>query len=137
MKPSIRNQVLGRDSFCCADCGYDQEAAIKKQLKLGARDRAQAIRWEYEKQHGGWNGKHLLEVDHEHARYFDGQDDLDNLITVCIKCHRARTKHRDMPQIAKSRRIRKKNEEHRRAMRRKGGHDGEEEEAVGEEAAKG
>ncbi len=53
----------------------------------------------------GSKGKHY---DHENPDYFSKDASLGNCQVLCIACHMVKTGQKDVPAIAKSRRIRKR-----------------------------
>jgi 5-methylcytosine-specific restriction endonuclease McrA len=73
---SLRSMVLARDHGICAACHMDCILFRK-----------------------GWRpfltkkARHTWEVDHIKARYEGGGDELENLRTLCLGCHRLRTKN--------------------------------------------
>jgi 5-methylcytosine-specific restriction endonuclease McrA len=58
----------------------------------------------------------VAEFDHLVPASIGGSNDLSNCIASCKKCHALKTRKRDVPQIAKSKRIAEK----RAGVRRKG-----------------
>jgi 5-methylcytosine-specific restriction endonuclease McrA len=81
----LRKQVFARDRGVCAACGVDTEALRKDKRKLDY-----AARRAFEKQWGG--RRHLWDADHiVPVAEGGGECGLDNLRTLCLKCHREAT----------------------------------------------
>ncbi len=87
-----RFKALRRDNYTCQDCGDKYSTTYKGLSGIEIEDEM--------------DGK--LEVDHIKPVSIGGDGlDLDNLQTLCIKCHRKKTKS-DMKVISKFRMIEKK-----------------------------
>ena len=78
----LREQVFARDRGVCALCGADTEALRKNKRKLDY-----AARRQFEKEWGLrrnlWDADHILPVCQG-----GGECDLENMRTLCLKCHR-------------------------------------------------
>ena len=85
----LRDKVLERDRGICAKCGLDcleTERRIKR-LRGGARLKA-LLEWGL----GGCFRKTLWDADHiVPVVEGGGECDLENIRTLCLKCHRAAT----------------------------------------------
>lgn len=85
----LREQVFARDHGLCAACGTDTERLRKELRKLDYRARRQFLKeW---KLHEGcrrslWEADHVVPVAEG-----GGECDLENMRTLCLKCHRAAT----------------------------------------------
>jgi 5-methylcytosine-specific restriction enzyme A len=85
----LREQVFKRDRGVCAQCGIDTvaEALHLKRLR-GAARLARFAAWGLRPggRHSLWDADHILPVAEG-----GGECDLENLRTLCLKCHRAAT----------------------------------------------
>jgi 5-methylcytosine-specific restriction enzyme A len=85
----LREQILKRDSGRCAQCGVD---AIQEHIKLrrarGARRVALLEHWgiKTRMRKSLWDADHILPVAEG-----GGECDLDNIRTLCLRCHRTVT----------------------------------------------
>ena len=93
-----REQVFSRDKGVCQDCGLDTEE-LKRLLYRVKMERGHAAYVEltasYETQYGYgfYLGQHAWEADHAQAVALGGGScDLSNLRTLCLPCHRIKTK---------------------------------------------
>ena len=81
----LRARVFERDRGVCALCGVDTEA-----LRKGKRKLDYAARRQFEKDWGVrrqlWDADHIVPVVEG-----GGECGLDNMRTLCLKCHRAAT----------------------------------------------
>jgi len=81
----LRAQVFARDRGVCAQCGLDTDALRKDKRKLDF-----AARRQFEKEWGRrrtlWDADHIVPVAEG-----GGECDLENMRTLCLKCHRAAT----------------------------------------------
>lgn len=81
----LRARVFERDRGVCALCGIDTEALRSEKRKLDY-----AARRRFEKEWG--TRRHLWDADHiVPVSEGGGECGLDNLRTLCLKCHRAET----------------------------------------------
>jgi 5-methylcytosine-specific restriction endonuclease McrA len=85
----LREKVLERDRGVCAQCGVDTVAEANHMKRLrGAARLAHFAAWGLRP--GGrrslWDADHIRPVVEG-----GGECDLDNLRTLCLKCHRAAT----------------------------------------------
>ena len=81
----LREQVFLRDRGVCAACGADTEALRKDKRKLDYKARRK-----FEKDWGG--RRHLWDADHiVPVAEGGGECGLDNMRTLCLKCHRLAT----------------------------------------------
>lgn len=92
----MRRALLIRDKGSCAECGFDTEK-LRRVLRHAARSLGECgIRFggyaELEKVTGFGVWQHLWEADHIKEVAAGGEHSLDNLQTLCIKCHKAKTK---------------------------------------------
>ena len=85
----LREQVLLRDRGICASCGIDTVAA-RRQLNVarGARRQQLLEHWKPGKRRRKslWDADHVVPVAEG-----GGECDLDNIRTLCLRCHRATT----------------------------------------------
>jgi len=85
----LRHKVLERDKGICAACGTDCEAAWidLKRLRGAARLRA-LLEWGIKSRarKSLWDADHIVPVVEG-----GGECDLENIRTLCLKCHRAAT----------------------------------------------
>lgn len=103
-----REQVLERDHGICRECGVDTLALYDllrstwlttrphphKRSPAGAGDSAidLLLREHRLTRHDFFNRKSLWDCDHHHPWAEGGHDlGLDNLVTLCIRCHRGKT----------------------------------------------
>jgi 5-methylcytosine-specific restriction protein A len=93
----LRTCVYKRDKGICALCGCDTKDIAKKAITLENEERNIFLK-EHDisikrkiwiKKHGGglWDADHIIPV-----KNGGGQCGLDNLRTLCIKCHKNETK---------------------------------------------
>lgn len=85
----LREQVFLRDRGVCARCGVDTRAAHHElRRSRGARRRALLRHWAPgpHRRKSLWDADHILPV-----REGGGECDLDNIRTLCLRCHRAAT----------------------------------------------
>lgn len=93
----IRLRVDNRDRGVCSECGVDTEAAqawwrrIRERIRHSRHDFRGLLR---AMRAAGWPGfgRDWWEADHIVARKDGGRDRLDNLRTLCVPCHKERTK---------------------------------------------
>lgn len=118
----IRERVRKRDGAVCWSCGVNAEEAARwwerihkayKRLRLYRLEGRYAEPWRGgpvidAKRRVGWPDwrRDHWEADHIHARADGGTDHPDNLRTLCVPCHKARTK-RQQHERAKRRRAEK------------------------------
>jgi len=85
----LREQVFARDRGVCALCGLDTEALRKRLRKLDYRARRQFLKeWHLKEgwRRSLWDADHLVPVAEG-----GGECALDNMRTLCLKCHRRAT----------------------------------------------
>jgi 5-methylcytosine-specific restriction endonuclease McrA len=98
----IRKAILARDSGVCAKCGFDTEKLSRIQqharnsswqwrdelpIRVSNFFENEQIFKQHENGHGNfWEADHILEVIN------GGAHSLNNLQTLCINCHKAKTK---------------------------------------------
>jgi 5-methylcytosine-specific restriction endonuclease McrA len=98
----IRKAILERDSGICAKCGFDTEKLSRIQrhaqksswqwrddfpIRVNIFFEIDQIFRRHQNGHGNfWEADHILEVVN------GGAHSLDNLQTLCISCHKAKTK---------------------------------------------
>lgn len=93
----IRDCLYKRDKGICVICEIDTKEIAKQALLLDLKDREEYLnkynigmkRKIWKRKHGGglWDGDHIVSV-----KEGGGQCGLDNLRTLCIKCHKQVTK---------------------------------------------
>ena len=85
----LREQVFGRDNGICAACGVDTVAAARqlRYSRAGRRDSLLA-HWGLKRRtrKSLWDADHILPVAEG-----GGECDLDNIRTLCLRCHRQAT----------------------------------------------
>ncbi len=85
----LRDQVCARDRGVCALCGVDADAAWRHIRRLRGVGRLKALaEWGLTRmtRKSLWDADHILPVSEG-----GGECDLDNIRTVCLKCHRLLT----------------------------------------------
>jgi 5-methylcytosine-specific restriction endonuclease McrA len=85
----LRDQVFLRDRGVCAACATDTIAALRQlRSSRGARRQALLQQWRLGKRRRKslWDADHIIPVIEG-----GGECDLDNLRTLCLRCHRAAT----------------------------------------------
>ena len=93
----LRTCVYKRDKGICKMCGIDTKDIAKKAILLEEQERIDFLKEHsisikrkiWIKKHGGglWDADHIIPV-----KNGGGQCGLDNLRTLCIKCHKNETK---------------------------------------------
>ncbi len=86
----LREQVFIRDRGICAGCGIDtSEAARKLRYARGANRHALLAHWGLKQRprKSLWDADHILPVAEG-----GGECDLENLRTLCLRCHRETTR---------------------------------------------
>lgn len=96
-----RSRIYRRDKGVCATCGFDTNRIIRVRDKIrkipdyARKDRKRRQFLELLKENG-WGqlslGRQPYEIDHIVPKILGGHDDLENLRTLCISCHKAETK---------------------------------------------
>lgn len=114
-----RKRVFERDRGKCAQCSTHTEVLIEGVMQADDCSRAEAIKFYGELWGFGWACKTLWQADHRLPRHRGGGDELENLQTLCLRCHAKKTRMVDVPDAAKDRRKRKKHERHQERMRAK------------------
>jgi 5-methylcytosine-specific restriction endonuclease McrA len=83
----IREKVLERDRGVCAGCGVDCLDAERQLKRLRGAARLKAfIEWGKGSRKSLWDADHIVPVVEG-----GGECDLQNIRTLCLKCHRAAT----------------------------------------------
>lgn len=85
----LREQVFKRDCGICAECGADTAAAARRlRYSRGINRRALLTYWGLKRysRKSLWDADHILPVAEG-----GGECDLDNLRTLCLRCHRLAT----------------------------------------------
>jgi 5-methylcytosine-specific restriction enzyme A len=85
----LREHVFLRDRGICAECGIDSIAAARKlRYSRGASRQALLAHWglKHRTRRTLWDADHILPVAEG-----GGECDLDNLRTLCLRCHRTAT----------------------------------------------
>ena len=85
----LREQVFERDRGICAACGLDSIAAARQlRYSRGAKRSALLAYWglKARMRKSLWDADHILPVAEG-----GGECDLDNIRTLCLRCHRAVT----------------------------------------------
>lgn len=85
----LREQVFERDRGVCAGCGVDSVAAARQlRYSRGARRNALLAHWglKARTRKSLWDADHILPVAEG-----GGECDLENIRTLCLRCHRAAT----------------------------------------------
>jgi 5-methylcytosine-specific restriction protein A len=84
----LREQVLERDHGICARCGVDTLAAARRlRYSRGQNRTALLAHWGLNRTRKRlWDADHILPVAEG-----GGECDLDNLRTLCLRCHRTAT----------------------------------------------
>lgn len=123
----LRSQVWERDRGVCACCKVDTRKLIdklaRKQVRPtwltpgleGKNHRLNAIKYILELWGAPRTRRSLWDADHIHELADGGADELSNLQTLCIICHRDKGTAR-APLRAKSKRTRKKFQKHSEVM---------------------
>jgi 5-methylcytosine-specific restriction endonuclease McrA len=98
----LRRKVFARDQGVCDACGLDTLKVKRVLKKLHLRAQKRQHQWKFRQMawriaenmaHRGFViAKHMWEADHTVPKAIGGTDDLDNLRTLCIRCHRVETK---------------------------------------------
>lgn len=85
----LREQVFLRDQGICADCGADTAAALRQlRRSRGANRAALLTHWRPGRRRRAslWDADHIVPVIEG-----GGECDLENIRTLCLRCHRAAT----------------------------------------------
>jgi 5-methylcytosine-specific restriction protein A len=85
----LRDQVFERDRGICAGCGIDCEAEIRRLKRVRAEKRAEAWKaWGLRPRQRRtlWDADHIIPVVEG-----GGECDLDNIRTLCLRCHKRET----------------------------------------------
>ena len=104
-----REQVFQRDRGVCAKCGLDTEklktVLYRVRMEKGEQDYRMLLNYYKEKYGYDFNlEKHMWEADHMVAVCLGGgQATLDEYQTLCIVCHRKKTKKDIRKKLRKSR----------------------------------
>ncbi len=81
----LRAQVFARDRGVCARCGIDTEALRKDKRKLDWAAR-KAFEKEWGRRKNLWDADHIVPVVEG-----GGECGLENMRTLCLRCHREET----------------------------------------------
>lgn len=110
MKPAARRRrrtlrawVFARDAGVCVEpkCRLDT-VALQKRIEALPLNGQIAV-WDVLEKEGFDRARPLWEADHELALDEGGKDELENIVTRCVPCHKGKTKE----QAARKARIRK------------------------------
>lgn len=85
----LREQVLKRDQGICSACGVDTIAAARKlRFSRGAARTSLLAQWGLRRRSRKslWDADHIVAVAEG-----GGECDLDNIQTLCLRCHRDAT----------------------------------------------
>ena len=85
----LRERVFERDRGVCARCGIDTEAEWRRIRRLpGPRRRLALDQWgiRSRRRRSLWDADHIVPVAEG-----GGECDLDNIRTLCLRCHRGAT----------------------------------------------
>jgi 5-methylcytosine-specific restriction enzyme A len=85
----LREKVFERDRGVCASCGVDAIAAARRlRFSRGANRTALLAHWGLRRRSRAslWDADHILAVIEG-----GGECDLDNIRTLCLRCHRVAT----------------------------------------------
>jgi 5-methylcytosine-specific restriction enzyme A len=85
----LREQVFERDGGVCARCGVDTLAAARRLRSSRGQNRAMLLaHWGLKQRtrKSLWDADHILPVSEG-----GGECDLENIRTLCLRCHRAAT----------------------------------------------
>ena len=85
----LRDQVLARDRGLCAVCGINALAALRQlRRSRGSRRQDLLLHWGMRSLHRKslWDADHILPVSEG-----GGECDLDNIRTLCLRCHHTAT----------------------------------------------
>lgn len=93
----LRDCVFKRDNGICSVCNIDTKQTSKMALEMNVNDRIEFLKKHnislkrkiWKRKHGGglWDADHIISV-----KKGGGQCGLENLRTLCIKCHKNVTK---------------------------------------------
>jgi 5-methylcytosine-specific restriction endonuclease McrA len=85
----LREHVYKRDKGCCTECGIDTVAALRSlKRSRGARRQELMLHWGFRTRmrKSLWDADHIIPVVEG-----GGECDLNNIRTLCLRCHRAAT----------------------------------------------
>jgi 5-methylcytosine-specific restriction endonuclease McrA len=83
----LRDKVFERDRGVCAVCGKDTDSEWRHIRRLRGLARQKAlVAWGAGRRKSLWDADHILPVSEG-----GGECDLDNLRTLCLRCHRQAT----------------------------------------------
>lgn len=86
----LRERVLARDRGVCEKCGVDTIAAMETLKRSRGTRRAELLAWWGLKR---FSRKSLWDADHRlPVAEGGGECDLDNMRTLCLRCHREATR---------------------------------------------
>jgi 5-methylcytosine-specific restriction endonuclease McrA len=92
--PYVRRAVELRDGGVCCRCGTDTVRLRQFVRRMQSRDREAGLAlWRFYRSLGfpGHTARDWWEANHKIPRREGGTNDLDNLETLCLPCHKAET----------------------------------------------